>query len=47
MTDHAGLQTPFVIDVKMLRERARKHIESGAVTGGLRRRRQDRLPNSQ
>ena len=34
MTDHGGLQTPFVIDVKMLRERARKHIESGAVTEG-------------
>ena len=29
---NAGSETPFLTDVATLRERARKHIESGAVT---------------
>ena len=29
---HAGKETPFLTDVATLRERARKHIEAGAVT---------------
>jgi bacterioferritin len=30
----AGGESPFLTDIKLLRERARKHIEDGAVTPG-------------
>ena len=32
--NHQSQQQPFLTDVKTLRERARKHIENGAVTEG-------------
>lgn len=40
MADEAGAQTvsdkPFLTDIKTLRERARKHIEQGAITEGYK-----------
>jgi len=36
MADHKDSTQPFLTDVKTLRERARQHIERGAVTEGYR-----------
>ncbi|CAJ0711277.1 ferritin-like domain-containing protein [Ralstonia mannitolilytica] len=33
MTQTTAADSPFLIDIKALRERARKHIQDGAVTG--------------
>ena len=34
-TKTASAKRPFLTDVQELRDRARQHIERGAVTGGL------------
>ena len=34
MPNHTKAETPFVTDVKKLRDRARQHIENGAMTSG-------------
>lgn len=35
-SDKAAVEQPFLSDIRTLRERARKHIEDGAVTAGYR-----------